>query len=420
MKSVYSRGLRLVATAKDRLRTFSSLRNPNFRWYWLAEFPYYSAMRMRGLAQSWLVYEMTKSPFLLGLVAAISGIPSIILALFGGILADRVKKKSLLFVAQAALGLNALALASLVSTGVVGYWHIVTLSLLNRITMTLTMPARLAFISEIVSEEEFMKAYALYYVALNLLGIIGPALAGTLVSIIGVAGVFYTVAACHFSFNGLLVMIKASRTATATPRPQSTSSIKKDITELLSFTRYSPPLLTLIGMKAALASFEMSAMTLMPVFASDILGVGVIGFGILQAAGGLGSLAGSLLIASIGETKRKALLLLSTGITRGMMLILFAISRIFYLSLAIRLFMGIASSVSLTLRSSLYQLYTTDELRGRVTSLYLMNFAPLSLPMSAAAEVLGASLTVGVGGLFSMAFYTAVAVLLPKFRRLSL
>ena len=409
-----------MATAKDRLRTFSSLRNPNFRWYWLAEFPYYSAMRMRGLAQSWLVYEMTKSPFLLGLVAAISGIPSIILALFGGILADRVKKKSLLFVAQAALGLNALALAILVSTGVVGYWHIVTLSLLNRITMTLTMPARLAFISEIVSEEEFMKAYALYYVALNLLGIIGPALAGTLVSIIGVAGVFYTVAACHFSFNGLLLMIKASRTATATPRPQSTSSIKKDITELLSFTRYSPPLLTLIGMKAALASFEMSAMTLMPVFASDILGVGVIGFGILQAAGGLGSLAGSLLIASIGETKRKALLLLSTGITRGMMLILFAISRIFYLSLAIRLFMGIASSVSLTLRSSLYQLYTTDELRGRVTSLYLMNFAPLSLPMSAAAEVLGASLTVGVGGLFSMAFYTAVAVLLPKFRRLSL
>ncbi|MCK4953585.1 MFS transporter, partial [Candidatus Bathyarchaeota archaeon] len=366
-----------MATAKDRLRTFSSLRNPNFRWYWLAEFPYYSAMRMRGLAQSWLVYEMTKSPFLLGLVAAISGIPSIILALFGGILADRVKKKSLLFVAQAALGLNALALAILVSTGVVGYWHIVTLSLLNRITMTLTMPARLAFISEIVSEEEFMKAYALYYVALNLLGIIGPALAGTLVSIIGVAGVFYTVAACHFSFNGLLLMIKASRTATATPRPQSTSSIKKDITELLSFTRYSPPLLTLIGMKAALASFEMSAMTLMPVFASDILGVGVIGFGILQAAGGLGSLAGSLLIASIGETKRKALLLLSTGITRGMMLILFAISRIFYLSLAIRLFMGIASSVSLTLRSSLYQLYTTDELRGRVTSLYLMNFAPL-------------------------------------------
>lgn len=409
-----------MASAKGRLGAFSSLRNPNFRWYWLAEFPYYSAMRMKGLAQSWLVYEMTKSPFLLGLVAAISGIPSIILALFGGILADRVKKKNLLFIAQAALGLNALALAILVSTSVVEYWHIVTLSLLNRITMTLTMPARLAFISEIVSEEELMKAYALYYVALNLLGIFAPALAGTLVSIIGVAGVFYTVAACHLSFNELLLMIKVSRTATATPRPQYTASIRKDITELLSFTRYSPPLLTLIGMKAALASFEMSAMTLMPVFASDILGVGVIGFGMLQAAGGLGSLAGSLLIASIGETKRKALLLLSTGITRGMMLILFAISKIFYLSLAIRLFMGIASSISLTLRSSLYQLYTTDELRGRVTSLYLMNFAPLSLPMSAAAEVLGASLTVGVGGLFSLAFYTAVAVLLPKFRRLSL
>ena len=129
-------------------------------------------------------------------------------------------------------------------------------------------------------------------------------------------------------------------------------------------------------MKAALATFEMSAMTLMPVFASDILGVGVIGFGVLQSAGGLGSLAGSLLIASIRETKRKAIFLLSTGITRGMTLVLFAISKLFYLSLAIRLFYGIASSVSLTLRSSLYQLYTTDELRGRVTGLYLMTFTP--------------------------------------------
>ncbi len=411
----------MQALTKNRewRKIFGALQNRNFRIYWIGEFAYYGGLRMRNLAQSWLVYEMTKSAFLLGVVAASQGLPRIILSLLGGILADKVKKKHLLFAIQVGLGLNVFVLAILVSRGVVEYWHIALSALLDGTLISFALPARLAFVSEIVSKDDFLNAYALYYVALNLMSTVGPSLAGFLVAGTGVAGIFYIVGACQWALSLILVPIRVSGTVASRPK----TSVKKDIIDILSFARRTPIILILMGLQISQTFLAMPARTLLPVFAVDLLGVGAFGLGMLGAATGIGALVGSLLVTAIGDFKRKTLLLLGSGVARGASLILFASSRTFYLSLLFEASGGFASAVYMTLNSSLYQLSATEDMRGRTMSLYMIGsgLQPIGiLPMSLAAEVLGAPFAVGVGGALFVMFCVAVSILWPSFRRLSI
>ncbi len=400
------------------LRSFKVLRNRNYCLYWLAEFPYYFSMFSSRLAQGWVVYDLTQSAFLLGLMTAITGVPQVIIAVYGGVLADRVKKQQLLFYVQVVLGLDALFLASVMALGVVEYWHVVVYAVIWRTAMTLGLPARLAFISEITSRSEFSDAYALYYVALNLLGVIGPALAGGFVVQIGVSGVLLVIAFCQWIFNAFLYQIKPK---SSDPHDDAAMhvrrSMKKDISEILHFATHDIILLTLISVKIALAFLAIPAITLMPAFSTEVLGIDAVGFGILQASGGVGSFLGSLIIMSTSNTQRKPLLLLFTCILRGAALLLFAQSSTFSLALLIRIVIGVTTSTYVMTNSVLFQLSAADNIRGRMMGLYMISFDFIgSIPLSILAEEMGVSAAISVGGTVLLVVSIILVLVIPTFR----
>lgn len=399
-------------------KTLSGLHNKNFASYWIASLAYYAGMHMETTAYGLLVYALTKSAFLLGLATAISTLGDF-LNIPGGFIADRVKKKSILYTAQAALGVNAIITAVLLSAGIVEYQYIVILSMIHTMAMQFALPARLSFVSEIVSKEEFMNAYSLYYVALNTMTVTAPAIAGLLASTIGVAAVYFVIGACHLFF---IVPFQATQVLGAVkPRPKA--SMRKDFVELLSFARHNTTILTLLVLGCGLTLFGQSATVLNPVFAADVLDVGPVGLGLLGSAQGIGSLVGSIFSASISHSKRKTLLMLGSGVLRGTTLLLFASSKLFYLSLFFMALGGIANGIHTTSRSALFQLCSPNEMRGRVMSLYMVTseLRPIgTLLIGIIAQNVGAPLAVGVFGLIWAASCVAVAVLRPSFRRLKL
>jgi MFS family permease len=372
------------------------------------------------LAQGWVVYDLTQSAFLLGLMTAITGVPQVIIAVYGGVLADRVKKQQLLFYVQVILGLDALFLASVMALGVVEYWHVVVYAVIWRTAMTLGLPARLAFISEITSRSEFSDAYALYYVALNLLGVIGPALAGGFVVQIGVSGVLFVIAFCQWIFNAFLYQIKPKSSDPHDDEAMHVRrSMKKDISEILHFATHDIILLTLISVKIALAFLAIPAITLMPAFSTEVLGIDAVGFGILQAAGGVGSFLGSLIIISTSNTQRKRAraLLLFTCVLRGAALLLFAQSSTFSLALLIRIVIGVTTSTYVMTNSVLFQLSAADNIRGRMMGLYMISFDFIgSIPLSILAEEIGVSAAISVGGTVLLVVSIILVLVIPTFR----
>jgi MFS family permease len=399
-------------------KSFTVLRNRNYCLYWLAEFPYYFSMFSSQLAQGWIVYNLTQSAFLLGLMTAVTGVPQVIIALYGGVLADRVKKQQLLFYVQAVLGLDALFLAISMAIGIVEYWHVVVYAVIWRTAMTFGLPARLAFISEITNQNEFSNAYALYYVALNLLGVIGPALAGGLIAQIGVSGVLFVIAFCQWIFNAFLFQITpTSNDSHDNEMMHIEQSLMKDIYELLRFALHDIMLLTLISVKIALAFLAMPAITLMPAFSTEVLGIDAVGFGILQATGGVGSFLGSLVIMSTSNMQRKPLLLLIACIVRGIALLLFALSNTLSLALLFRLVIGISTSTYVMTNSVLFQLSAADHIRGRIMGLYMISFDFVGpIPLSILAEEAGVATAIGLGGVLLLVITIMLFLFIPAFR----
>ena len=395
----------------------NGLRNRNFTPYWVATLFYFAGMHMETTAYSLLIYTLTKSAFLLGLATAISALPDLV-SILGGFMADLLKKKKILHIAQTILGINALFMAFLLSIGVVEYSYIVMLSFIHTTALQFVTPARLAYIPELVKKEDFMNAYSLFYIAMNIMRISGPLIAGVLASTVGIAGVYFAVGICHLAFN---IPLRATQPLEVNTE-RSTFSMMEDMKKLLSFARHNTTILTLIGLGIGLTILSQSANILNPIFAEE-LGVGAIGLGLINSAAGVGALIGSILSAFISHSKRKPMLLLGSGIFKGAVLVLFASSKIFYLSLFFMALGGIAEGIHTTSRSALFQLCATNEMRGRIMSLYFMTseFRPLgTIIIGSLAQNYGASLAVGVFGLLWTAVCAAVSLVRPKFRSLEI
>lgn len=413
--------------SQDWRRTFAALRLRNYRWYWLGMLASFFGMQMQMPTQAWLAYELTHSPFKLGLVSAAWGFPILIFSLFGGVIADRVQKRNLLIVSQACAGVITLAVAILISTGLIRYWQLLIAALLSGTTFAFNMPGRQAIVPELVPREALFNAIALNVGGMNVTRMAGPALAGVLISVIGTAGVYYTAAGCYVFAIASLAMLPLTSKVGLRPGV----SMMKDLVEGLRYVRGHSLVLTLLGMELVLVLFGMPFQTLMPAFA-ELLKVEALGFGFLMAMVGIGAVLGSLVIASLSDFRSKGELLLIAGITFGITLVLFANAgslgtllnmeaSSFYLSLFFLLLVGAASTGYMTTNNTLIQTSITDEVRGRVMSIYLMTIGmmPLgTLPAGAIAESLGASLPVAMGGTVLAAFMLAVAFFHPSVRHL--
>ena len=384
----------------------------------------FTGVQMQVFARGLLVYEMTDSSFALGLVTAAWGIPILLLSLIGGAFADRVRKRNLLLITQSATGIISLVIAVLIMTDVIALWQLIVAAFVSGIVFAFNAPSSQAIIPELVGREQLMNAISLNSAAMNLTRVAAPTLAGVLVVVIGgadifkgVSGVYFIIVGCYALAVALLSMIRGSKK----PEPRPTSSVWKDLVEGLRYVRGSPTILALLLLAFVPILFAMPYMVLLPVFALDILDIGPEGLGWLMTASGVGALIGSLIIASISDFKRKGLLLMVLAFLFGITLVAFSTSSSLIPSLALLVGVGIASSGYMAVNNTLVQSNVTDEIRGRVMSVYMMTFGLMpigALPIGALAEYAGAPLSIGVGGAIVAIFAVAMAVFRPSVRRL--
>ncbi len=353
---------------------------------------------MQSVAQAWLVYRMTKSALLLGSVGFASQIPVFLFAPFGGITADRVNRQRLVIATQTCSMILAGILAWLTRSGHIQVWHIFLLAGLLGVVNAFDIPGRQSFLIDMVGKEDLMNAIALNSSMFNGARVVGPAVAGILVSRIGEGWCFEANAISYIAvLIGLLLMNVRS-----VPRKSSRSPIE-DIIEgfrWVNRTKIIRSLLFLIGLVSLVG---MPYTVLMPVFADKILHGGARGLGILMGATGVGALFGALTLAAKTGIKGLGRWVTITCATLGISLFLFSFSTSFWLSAALLLPCGYSMMLQMACSNTLIQTIVPDHLRGRVMSLYSMMFmgmAPFGAFFGGAlANRIGAPMTVAVGGI---------------------
>jgi len=399
-------------------RTFIALQYPNYRLWFTGQLLSLIGTWMQITAQGFLVFELTQSPVYLGYVGFAAGIPSIVLMLFGGVIADRVARRNLLIITQSAMMILAIILAALTFSGTMQAWHIVLLALALGTANAFDAPAAQAFVLELVDRKDLPNALALNATLFNLATVVGPTVAGLTYAAFGAAWCF-TINA--ISFLAVIVALLRMRLPARelTRRAQSALSQVKDG---LRYTLAHPILRTLIAVPAVAILFSTAYATLLPAWAVDVLGGNATTNGLLQSARGAGSLLGALMIAAVGHLGRQGRwLTIGTFVYPGLLLV-FAAVRWVPLSFLVLAGVGWGGMLVYNMSNTLLQLHVSDEMRGRVMSISAMTVfggMPLgSLWSGALAEAIGPPLTIVAGALIMLAFAVLFWVRAPQLRRL--
>ncbi len=386
---------------------FSSLQVKYFRVYWLGMFVSLIGTWIQTVAQSWLVFQLTNSAFLLGVVGFLSSIPIFVLSLFGGVLADRVNKRNILIFTQVTFMFLAFLLAILTQFKLITPLQIMFIALFNGIVMAFDAPARQSIVVELVGKKHLFNAIALNSVAFNSSRIIGPAIAGVLVSAIGMSGCFY--------LNGvsfLAVIIALFYIRLGIGKARNNNSALKDLKEGLVFISRHPLILALVSMVGAMSLFGISYVILMPVFVNHVLSAGVKGLGILMSSTGLGALIGALILARLGDFKYKGRLLIGSAFLFSLSLIIFSLSKNYALAVFSLILIGCTSVIPIALINTLLQINVPDEFRGRVMSLFMITFAGImpfgNLISGGLAQTLGVSAALFFCGLTCLVLFTLI------------
>ncbi|MEE8418910.1 MAG: MFS transporter [Dehalococcoidales bacterium] len=408
--------------ARFGLHTFRSFKNPVFRIYFGGMLGQMLSMNMQMLARSLLIYTLTGSAAILGAMSFANAIPMLALSLFGGVIADRVQKKYVLLVGQAASAVVSLAVALSLTTGYLSaenpgsWWVLVATSVAQGTILGLMMPSRQAIVPEIVrDEEELMNAISLSTMGMNTLRLFAPAATGFLIAYVGFEAVYYVTTGSY-----LMAVIFISFLPLTSRITLSGGGAMADIKEGLAYLRKKVDILLVLGFGLVMVVLTMPYMLLMPVFALDVLGKGPEGMGILMSVSGAGAMAGSLVLASL-PNKKRGMMLLGSGVLMGSALAAFAFSSIWPLSLALVVFVGLGQSGQMTLGNTLVQYYVDDEYRGRVMSIFFMQFGLTSFGAFAAgllSEVVGIQVAIGSFALTLVGLSILAIIFLPRIRNL--
>jgi len=356
---------------------FRSLRHPNFRLFFAGQGVSLLGTWMQNIAQSWLVYDITKTSgnasLWLGLIGFIGSVPVLLFSLLGGAIADRVNKRPLILGTQTIAMLLALILGLLTAFGMVHLWHVATLAFLLGLTAAFDMPARQSFIIEMVGKEDIGNAIALNAALFNSARLIGPAVAGALIVSVGTATCFFVNSASFLAvIVGLLLMKFPPFT------PQSTkSSVLQSTLEGLRYVRRTPHVLALIALVAIVTIFGWSYSVLMPIFADKILGRGAKGLGMLMSCNGIGALAAALTLAAVTDKVRpRRMAFTGIGVFSVAVTVL-GLSKTFWLSGVAMMFVGFGLVTFFATSNGALQRRVPDEIRGRVMGIYSFSFMGL-------------------------------------------
>ncbi len=381
-------------------QTFSALRHPDFRRFWWGGLVSLTGSWVQITAQSWLVYDLTGSPFMLGTVTLANTIPTMLLGLFGGVIADRSEKRHLLIATQTTFMLVSIVLAALTLTGRIAVWHILTLSVISGIAAALDMPTRQSLIAHLVDRDDLLNAIALNSAAFNGSRIIGPAIAGLIIDQLGNrGGPGWSFAVNSVSYLAVIAALATIRLSTR-PANGERRPVLGDLREGVVFAWQHPVLRALLGLLAVTGVFGFSFHVLMPVFARDVLHVPARGYGMLLTASGIGATIGVLTLATVRPARLGAVILGASTVFVAM-LAAFAASATYILSLVLMLGLSGAMTAYLSASNTMIQTIVPDALRGRVMSLYMLAFfgtAPLGgLLMGSLASALGSQTAVLIG-----------------------
>jgi MFS family permease len=410
------------------LRAFLALRHRNFRLFWTGQLISLIGTWMQTTGQAWLVLELTHSAWLLGLVGALQFLPVLILSLFGGVLADRLPKRTVLRFTQSFATLQAFVLWILVATGEVRLWHVLVLASLLGLTNSFDMPTRQAFVVEMVGREDLPNAIALNSSLFNMARILGPGLGGLIIAWLGVAPLFLLNAVSFIPvIIGLFLIDNSTLYAQVKRIPAEKDApgqgTLQSMREGLAYVARTPSILLIITVIGVVSLFGINFNVVLPLFATDVLHVGAVGFGFISSAFGFGSLCSALWLA--WSNRRPGLTWLLYGIGIFCVLeILFALSHLYLLSLVLIAGVGFAQIVFSATANTIVQTVAPDRLRGRVMSVYMMVFAgsvpPGNLFTGGIAHLFGAPVALLAGaGLSLVAGVVAWALRAPAEKSLA-
>lgn len=345
---------------------FSSLKHRDFRIFWIGQCVSLMGTWMQRTALIWLVYTMTDSPFLVGLVGVAQFLPMLLFTLFAGAVVDRFPKRKILIVTQSLLMLQAFALAMLAFFNSEQYWQLLLLCAFLGITTTIDMPARLSFFADLVGKEDVMNAVSLNSSIVNLARIIGPAVAGIVMMKFGAAVCFLINA---LSFLAVIYSLTRIETKDSVAPPQKRNMLE-EVKEGLAYIKNDETLYLNAVFLAIVSTFAMNSEVIIPVFAKTVLGMGAGAYTKLLSAAGAGSLAGAVTMASLSKKGvRKWILLVGAAATLSVQ-VLMAIAWNYALALLFVAMIGFFNLVFLNAGNSIFQVYAPDKYRGRVMSVY--------------------------------------------------
>jgi MFS family permease len=383
------------------LRAF---RHRNFCLFFLGQFVSRVGFWMQGMAQGWLVYRLSQSSLMLGLVAFAGQIPAVVLGLFAGVVADRFSRYRICMTTQTLFMIQALVLGFRTMYGNITEWEVFGLALFAGILQTFEMPARQSFLQDIVGREDLTSAIALNSALVNGARILGPTLAGFIVAHAGEGECFTINGICYLAIIGGFLAMRLPAQPVVQTAAVSTSTF---IREGVHYARHTPAIRLLLVFIGLLSLLSTPYTVLMPVFAKDILHGGPNSMGALMGAAGAGAVVSTLFLARNRDHNTLGRTITFSLIRFGVGLILFSFSRNFWLSLALLPLVGSGFMLPMSAANTLLQTLTPDHLRGRVMSLFLMMFMgapPLaSLLAGTAAPHIGAPLTVGLTGVACLA-----------------
>lgn len=399
-------------------RTFAALAHRNYRLYWFGNLFSLIGTWIQSIATGWLVLQLSNSAFIVGLNSTLMWLPAWFMSLPGGVLADHFNKRNLMIVTQSLLALFALALAVLTWTGVISIYHMLIISCLSGFVVTMNAPIVQSMIPELVDRRDVLNAVALNSTMFNTARIVGPSIAGVLLTTVG-AGACFGINSASF----LAVIIPLFFVRLQTPaRPANSETMWQRIRQGLSYAATHPDIRVLILMVAVFSSFGIIYLPLMPVFARDVFSAGPKGYGILMTAIGIGAVAGGLTIATLSRTRHKGWILTCGTLALALLTIGFSFARNLHLAIALLVLIGFCQATVASLSNTLIQTLAPDEVRGRVMSVFTLAFNgmfPLgSLVGGAIAQKHGAPASTLVGGCMVLVSLVLVFVLRPQIRRL--
>jgi MFS family permease len=404
------------------LRLYPALGNSNFKLLWLGGMPATLAVMMNQVASPYAAFTLSDSAAILGIVSLAQGLPMLALSLVGGVAADRLQRRFVLIGSQSTLGLAAAALAVLGLTGHLEVWHVVASAFVQGAAFAFNMPARQAYIAELVARPQLANAAALNNAGQNFCRVAGPALAGMLMAIpwIGIGGAFLAMAAMYVVALGVLFRLPGTRLPGAAVTRRGASSAAH-LLEGLRYVRSNPPIMALIAINLIVVVFGQPYQTLMPVVSERVFAAGAEGLGLLLAASGAGALTGAVIVASMSRLRKPAMIQVGLAIALGLALVGFSMTRSFPVALGLLVIVGFLFSSFSALNNTLLMANTEPRLTGRVMSIYLLTWGAMpvgSLPLAWLAERAGAPLALMVSGGLVTALVVALAVLYPHGRQL--